>query len=346
MNYQLLGRSGLRVSDLSLGAMTFGEEWGWGSSKEEARKIYEAYREAGGNFLDTANIYTNGASERFVGEFVSGHREEVVIATKYSNAVPGNDANAGGNQRKNMLQSVEGSLKRLGTEYIDLYWVHAWDRITPAEEVMRALDDLVRSGKILYVGISNAAAWMIAQSNMLAELRGWTKYVGMQIEYSLLERTVERELTPLAQDQGMTVVAWSPLSNGQLTGKYLPERASKDGGRRLDSEMLREYARDDESRQNTVREVLRIAEEIGASPAQVALAWLRYRPVSVIPILGARKLSQFNDNIASLNVQLGTEHLDRLNRISAISLGFPHDILNSELAGGFVYGGMRDRILA
>lgn len=346
MNYQLLGRSGLRVSDLSLGAMTFGEEWGWGSSKEEARKIYEAYREAGGNFLDTANIYTNGASERFVGEFVSGHREEVVIATKYSNAVPGNDANAGGNQRKNMLQSVEGSLKRLGTEYIDLYWVHAWDRITPAEEVMRALDDLVRSGKILYVGISNAAAWMIAQSNMLAELRGWTKYVGMQIEYSLLERTVERELTPLAQDQGMTVVAWSPLSNGQLTGKYLPERASKDGGRRLDSEMLREYARDDESRQNTVREVLRIAEEIGASPAQVALAWLRYRPVSVIPILGARKLSQFNDNIASLNVQLGTEHLDRLNRISAISLGFPHDILNSELAGGFVYGGRRDRILA
>jgi aryl-alcohol dehydrogenase-like predicted oxidoreductase len=193
MNYQLLGRSGLRVSDLCLGTMTFGEDWGWGAAKDEARKIYDGFREAGGNFIDTANLYTNGASERFVGEFIAGCREEVVVATKYTNAAPGKDANAGGNQRKNMAQAVEASLRRLGTDYLDLYWLHIWDQITPAEEVMRAFDDLVRAGKVLYIGVSDAPAWVVAKSNTLAELRGWTRYVGLQIEYSLLERTVERE---------------------------------------------------------------------------------------------------------------------------------------------------------
>ena len=174
MNYQLLGRSGLRVSDLCLGTMTFGEDWGWGTAKDEARKIYDAYREAGGNFVDTANLYTNGTSESFVGEFIAGHRSEVVVATKYTNSAPGSDANAGGNQRKNMVQAIEASLKRLGTDYIDLYWLHIWDQMTPAEEVMRAFDDLVRAGKVLYAGISDAPAWVVSKSNTIAELRGWT----------------------------------------------------------------------------------------------------------------------------------------------------------------------------
>jgi aryl-alcohol dehydrogenase-like predicted oxidoreductase len=222
MNYHLLGRSGLRVSELCLGAMTFGEDWGWGASKDESRRIYEAFREAGGNFVDTANVYTGGNSETFVGEFIAGHREEIVLATKYTNARPvgaTTDPNASGNQRKNMIQAVEASLKRLGTDYIDLYWMHIWDALTPVEEVMRAFDDLVRAGKVLYVGISDAPAWLVAKSNTLADLRGWTAYVGLQIEYSLLERTVERELLPMATDFGLSVVAWSPLRNGILTGK-------------------------------------------------------------------------------------------------------------------------------
>src|ERR1700726_110792 len=205
LKYRLLGESGLRVSEASLGTMTFGDEWGWGSPKAEAQKVYETYREAGGNFIDTANVYTGGTSETFVGEFIAGHREEVVLATKYSQATGANgDPNAGGNQRKNMVRAVEASLKRLGTDYIDLYWLHMWDALTPAEEVMRAFDDLVRAGKVLYVGISDAPAWVVAKPNTLADLRGWTPYVGLQIEYSLLERTVERELVPVAKNQQKT----------------------------------------------------------------------------------------------------------------------------------------------
>ncbi len=196
MKYRLLGNSGLRVSEISLGTMTFGEDWGWGAAKDESRKIYDAYREAGGNFIDTANIYTNGTSESLLGEFMTGHRESIVLATKYTNSFPTKDVNASGNQRKNMAQSVEASLKRLKTDYIDLYWVHIWDQLTPAEETMRALDDLVRQGKILYVGVSDAPAWWVAQANTLAHLRGWSPFIAMQIEYSLIERTVERELIP------------------------------------------------------------------------------------------------------------------------------------------------------
>src|SRR5229473_1187726 len=199
MKYRLLGKSGLRVSEASLGTMTFGDEWGWGSPKPEAEKVYETYREAGGNFIYTANFYTGGTSERFVGEFIQGHRESVVLATKYSNAAPGNDPNAAGNHRKSMMQALEASLKRLQTNYIDLYWVYMWDGITPVEEVMRGLDDIVSQGKVLYVGISDAPAWWIAQANTLAELRGWTQFIGLQIEYSLIERTVERELIPMAK---------------------------------------------------------------------------------------------------------------------------------------------------
>ena len=352
MNYQLLGRSGLRVSDLCLGTMTFGEDWGWGSAKDEARKIYHAFREAGGNFIDTANIYTNGTSEQLVGEFIGSDREEIVLATKYTNATvgfsgrPGTDANAGGNQRKNMVQAVEASLRRLGTDYIDLYWLHIWDQMTPVEEVMRAFDDLVRAGKILYVGISDAPAWVVAKSNTLAELRGWTRYVGLQIEYSLLERTVERELIPVAEDQGMTVLAWSPLRNGILTGKYLPEnnKASEAEGARMHSEMMKGFGAVEEATYETVRETVAVGKELGVSAAQVALAWLRYRPVPVIPIVGARKLAQLEDNLRSVDLKLSPEHLERLDKASAVSMGFPHDFLALEPVRMIAFGGMRDRI--
>src|SRR5712692_7688762 len=222
MKYRLLGKSGLRVSEAALGTMTFGDEWGWGSPKAEAQKVYETYREAGGNFIDTANFYTNGTSERFMGEFMQGHRESVVLATKYSLAVPGNDPNAAGNHRKSMMQAVEASLKRLQTDYIDLYWVHVWDGMTPVEEVMRGLDDLVRQGKILYAGISDAPAWWVAQANTLAELRGWSRFAGLQIEYSLIQRTVERELVPMTKALNLGVLAWSPLANAVQTRELHP----------------------------------------------------------------------------------------------------------------------------
>ena len=228
MRYKLLGKSGLRVSELCLGTMTFGEDWGWGASHEESRKVYDAFREAGGNFIDTANVYTNGTSERLLGEFIQGHREQIVLATKYTNAAPGNDPNAAGNHRKSMVQALEASLKRLKTDYIDLYWLHIWDRITPVEEVMRAFDDLVRQGKILYAGVSDMPAWVVAKANTLAELRGWTPFVGLQIEYSLIERTPERELLPMAADLGLGVTAWSPLAGGVLTGKQLEAGGVKD----------------------------------------------------------------------------------------------------------------------
>ena len=349
MNYQKLGRSGLRVSDLCLGTMTFGEDWGWGAGKDEARRIYEAFRAAGGNFIDTANIYTGGTSELFVGEFVAGHRDEVVIATKYTNAFgalngAAGDPNAAGNQRKSMVRSVEASLKRLGTDYIDLYWLHIWDGLTPAEEVMRAFDDLVRAGKVLHVGISDAPAWVVAKSNTLAELRGWTPYVGLQIEYSLLERTVERELLPMAEDFGLSILAWSPLRNGVLTGKYLPEHATGDG--RMNSPMMKGFDVETATTDAVVRETVAVAGELGVSAAQVALAWLRTRPAAVIPIVGASKFSQFEDNLRSLNVILSSDQIERLDRVSAVPLGFPHDFYAQEPVRAILHGGMRDRIHA
>jgi aryl-alcohol dehydrogenase-like predicted oxidoreductase len=212
MRYQLLGRSGLRVSELCLGTMTFGEDWGWGAPKDTSRAIFEAFTEAGGNFLDTANLYTNGTSERLLGEFIHSRRDRYVVATKYTlNMDAQGDPNGAGNHRKSMIQSVEGSLKRLNTDYIDLYWVHAWDTLTPVEEMMRAFDDLVRAGKILYIGASDFPAWQVARANTMAELRGWTSFSALQIEYSLIERTVERELIPMANGMGLTVTPWAPL---------------------------------------------------------------------------------------------------------------------------------------
>ena len=244
MRYRLLGKSGLRVSELCLGTMTFGEEWGWGSSKDESRNILDAFFEAEGNFIDTANVYTGGTSETLLGEFLKGNRDRVVLATKYTNAMPGTDPNAGGNQRKNMMHAVEASLKRLQTDYIDLYWLHIWDRITPLDEVMRAFDDLVRQGKIIHAGVSDMAAWAVARANTLAELRGWTPFVGLQIEYSLIERTVERELIPMADALGIGVTAWSPLAGGVLTGKYTQGKAEAEA--RMNNEMMKAFNRADE----------------------------------------------------------------------------------------------------
>jgi len=344
MNYRLLGRSGLRVSELSLGTMTFGEDWGWGSARDEARQIYDAYRNAGGNFIDTANLYTNGSSERLLGEFLEGHRDEVVLATKYTNSLPGTDPNAGGNQRKNMVQAVEASLKRLKTDYIDLYWLHIWDQLTPVEEVMRAFDDLVSQGKVLYVGVSDAPAWWVAQANTLASLRGWSPFVGLQIEYSLLERTIERELLTMAKAFGLGLVAWSPLAGGVLTGKYNQAASNQDG--RYSTEMMQGFLPDRERQDRIVAALGKVSSETGASLAQVALAWLRYRPIPVIPIIGARKLKQFEDNLASLTVNLTPEQVQSLDDASSILLGFPHDFYRMDMVRTFVYAGLRDRILA
>src|SRR5713226_8912385 len=343
MNYRLLGRSGLRVSELCLGTMTFGEEWGWGSTFDEAKKIFEAYRAAGGNFTDTANLYTGGTSEKFVGDLVAGHRQEMVIATKYTNAAPGNDANAGGNHRKNMVQSVEASLKRLKTDYIDLYWLHIWDQLTPVDEVMRAFDDLVRQGKVLYIGVSDAPAWWFAQANTIALLRGWTPFIALQVEYSLIGRTVERELIPAAKALGMGVTAWSPLAGGVLTGKYGGGKASD---ARFSSEMNQAFQARGERVDRIVAAVRGVAGEVHQSPAQVALAWLRHRDVPVIPIIGARKLPQLEDNIASLSLSLTADQVKRLDEASEIEMGFPHDFYNIEMVRNVVYGGMRNRILA
>jgi aryl-alcohol dehydrogenase-like predicted oxidoreductase len=305
--------------------------------------VYDAFREAGGNFIDTANIYTDGTSESFLGEFLEGHRDSVVLATKYSNAAPGNDPNAAGNHRKSMMQAVEASLKRLRTDYIDLYWVHIWDAITPVEEVMRGLDDLVRQGKVLYVGISDVPAWWIAQANTLADLRGWSRFIGLQIPYNLIERTVERELIPMAKALDIGVTAWSPLSNGVLTGKYHGHGGSELG--RMNSETMKTFMPEQQRATRIVAAVKIVSEQTGCSMAQVALAWLRYRPVPVIPIIGARKLTQLQDNLASFDLELSAEHLKSLEEASRVELGFPQDLYAIKAVGAIRYGGMRDRIL-
>jgi aryl-alcohol dehydrogenase-like predicted oxidoreductase len=347
MDYRLMGHSGLRVSDLALGTMTFGATTGWGVERACAAELYEAYREAGGNYLDTANQYAGGESERIIGDLVGGHRAEVVIASKYTNAAPRRgDANVGGNQRKNMMQSVEESLRRLGTDYLDLYVVHAWDQLTPVEEVMRGLDDLVRAGKVLYVGVSNTPAWVVAKSNTLAELRGWTRYVGLQMEYNLLGRSAEAELLPMAADQGLSVLAWSPLKNGLLTGKYA---AGGGAGSRLSTEVWNSsamaWADPHGSGALPVIEALAAtADELGATSAQVALAWLRQRPVHVVPIVGATSVAQLRDNIASVGIELSAAQLGRLDEVSAVPLGYPHQYLASAMSRSFRTGGMAERI--
>ncbi|WP_103123962.1 aldo/keto reductase [Nostoc cycadae] len=340
MRYKLLGKSGLRVSELCLGTMTFGEDWGWGASADESRKIFDTFTEAGGNFIDTANGYTDGSSEKIVGELIAKDRERFVVATKYSFPLrmgekTGNP-NGSGNHRKNLVQSLEGSLKRLNTDYIDLFWLHAWDFTTPIEEVMRSLDDVVRQGKVLYIGISDAPAWIVAQANTIAQYQGWTKFIALQIEYNLIQRTPERDLLPMAKAFDLAITPWSPLAGGVLTGKYnQPVQPGGEQGRLANTGMGTVS-----ERSLAIAEVVsQVASEVGRSPSQVALAWLRAQSGVVIPIVGARKLSQFQDNLACLDLGLSPEHLQRLNEVSQIELGFPHDFLQNDMIRDRLFGG-------
>jgi aryl-alcohol dehydrogenase-like predicted oxidoreductase len=325
VRYKLLGKSGLRVSELCLGTMTFGEEWELGISRDESRKVFDAYVEAGGNFLDTANRYTNGTSEKTVGEFVGSERDSFVIATKYTLSMRHDDPNASGNQRKNMVQAAEASLKRLGTDYIDLYWLHAWDFTTPVEEVMRAFDDLVRAGKVLYIGISNAPAWIVSQANTLSELRGWTQFVGLQIEYSLIQRTAERDLLPMARAFDIAVTPWAVLGAGVLTGKY--KRGDTELLKSKDHRLSEKSVKINDRNFDIVEEVARVADDAGRTPSQVALRWAMQKPGLIIPIVGARRDHQIKENLGCLEFELSEEQMQRLDEVTAIDLGYPHEFL-------------------
>jgi aryl-alcohol dehydrogenase-like predicted oxidoreductase len=340
MRYRLLGHSGLRVSELALGTMTFGEDWGWGASQAESRRIFDAYVAAGGNFIDTACNYTNGTSEHYVGEFVLPERDRFVVATKYTLSMDRADPNAGGNHRKNMVHTVERSLKNLGSDYIDLLWLHVWDYTTPVEEVMRGLDDLVAAGKVLYVGVSDTPAWVVSQANTLAELRGWSRFVALQLPYSLAERTPERDLLPMARAHDLAVTCWGLLGGGALTGKY-----------NRDTDEPRRYDETSADNKRLAAEVMRVAEEIGHTPSQVAINWVRQQTTAgtalapvLIPILGARSVAQIEDNLGVLEFALDEAHLARLAEASAIDLGFPHSFGTNKMVRGLIFGETFDRL--
>ena len=341
MKYRLLGRSGLRVSELCLGTMTFGEDWGWGADKPTSRALYDAYRAAGGNFFDTANRYTEGTSERYLGEFCASERDQVVLATKFTLWTRRDDPNACGNHRKNMVQALEASLKRLGTDYVDLYWVHAWDFTTSPEELMRGLDDLVRAGKVLYVGVSDTPAWVVSRAVTLAELRGWTPFTALQIKYSLLERTPDRDLLPMARALDLAVTPWSVLGTGLLTGKY--RRGEAGEGDRLARNGRADQV--DARTQAIVDAVIAVAGELGCTPSQVAIAWLLGQPGVILPLVGARRPEQLADNLGALDVTLDAAQRERLDAVSAVPLGFPHDFLAQDYVRDLVFAGCQDRIV-
>jgi aryl-alcohol dehydrogenase-like predicted oxidoreductase len=316
--------------------MSFGEEWGWGASKKDSKTMFDAFAEAGGNFIDTANRYTEGTSERYVGEFVKADRERFVVATKFTLFMSRDDPNMCGNHRKNMVQALEASLRRLGTDYVDLYWLHAWDYTTPVEEVMRALDDLVSSGKVLYVGISDTPAWIVSQANTLADLRGWTRFVGLQIRYSLIDRTAERELLPMARALDLAVTPWSVLGAGVLSGKYNRDKGA--AGR------AKEGAAKKELNLEIAQDVIDVAEEIGCSASQVAVSWVRQQPGVIVPLLGANNLTQLQDNLGALQVTLSGDQLAKLEEVSRIEPGFPHDFLGSDMIRDIIFGGTQELI--
>jgi len=326
-DYLTLGRSGLRVSPLCLGAMTFGNEWGFGAEPEDACAIMDAYIDRGGNFIDTANVYNKGHSEKIMGEHLGrdkSKRDRLVIATKFmGNMFPG-DPNGGGGHRKNICASVEESLRRLQTDYIDLYWMHFWDRTTPIDETMRALDDLVRSGKVRYIGFSDTPAWVCVMAQYEAIFRNWNPLIALQIEYSLLERTVEADLIPMAQQMGLGVTPWSPLKGGILTGKYTRQSIPPEGERRYheDSRYLTEKTF------LIVDALNEIAGEHDATPAQVALSWVQNRPGVASTIIGARTMAQLDANLGALDLLLTTEQATRLDELSAFQRHFPHDFVD------------------
>ncbi|MBF6451015.1 MULTISPECIES: aldo/keto reductase [Nocardia] len=339
--YRLLGRSGLRVSPLALGTMTFGADWGWGAERDEARKLFDDYVSRGGNFIDTASVYTNGSSERLLGEFTRDNRESLVLATKYTMLRRPGDPNSGGNNRKSMFASVEASLRNLNTDYIDLLYLHAWDFTTPVEEVLRGMDDLVRQGKVLYVAISDTPAWQVARMQTIADLRGWSPLVALQVEYSLIERTVEHDLFPMARELGLGVIPWSPLGSGVLTGKYSaadldtsaagsPEGSRKNVALANGSLTARGLA---------IAEVVKeVAAELDRTPAQTALAWTLRNPAVTAPIIGARTPAQLSDNLGALDVEFDAAHLARLDAASAVEPGFPHNMLAREMTNTVING--------
>ncbi|MEV8476369.1 aldo/keto reductase [Streptomyces sp. NPDC051173] len=333
--YRLLGRSGLRVSPLALGAATFGTEWGWGADQDDARKLFDLYVERGGNFIDTADTYTDGSSERLLGEFTRDNRESLVLATKYSTLRRPGDPNSGGPHRKNLFASVESSLRRLKTDYIDLLYLHLWDFTTPVEEILRGMDDLVRQGKVLYVAISNAPAWQVSRMQAIADLRGWSPLIALQIEYSLIQRAGERDLIPMAGEMGLGVVPYSPMGGGVLTGKYSrddlagPSTGSGESTRKSLNHTMGSVTERNLAVADMVKEV---ATELGRTPAQVALAWTLQNPGVTAPIIGARTPTQLEDNLGALEVDLTASHLARLDDASAIHLGYPHTLLAGDFA--------------
>jgi aryl-alcohol dehydrogenase-like predicted oxidoreductase len=344
-DYRLLGRSGLRVSPLSLGTMTFGEDWGWGAGPDEARRIFDIYVDQGGNFVDTSVNYTDGSSERLLGEFIKDKRDRVVLSTKYTMTRDRVNPNAGGNHRLNMVRSLEQSLRQLDTDRIDLFYLHGWDYTTSPEEVMRGLDALVRSGKVAYVGIANTPAWRIATMQTLADLRGWEPLVALQVEYSLVQRTVEHELLPMAHDLGLGVLPWSALGGGLLTGKYsradVVEQAGQDaavGTRRGVIQSAGNLTDRAVAIADTVREV---AAELGVSAAQVAIAWTLRNPAVVSPVLGARTTAQLEDNLGALDVVLDHEHVERLDAASDPGRTFPRVFMERPMTRDLVFGETR-----
>lgn len=329
MKYQLFGHTGLRVSELALGTMGFGTEWGWGVDFETSKAIFELYANASGNFIDTANRYTEGSSERFVGEFIKADRDHFVVATKYSLKDRNGDPNFAGNHRKNMMRSVQESLKRLQTDYIDVLWLHIWDFTTSPEEVLRGLNDLISRGLVHYIGISDTPAWRVAQANTIAELRGWNKFAGLQVEYNLINRTAERDLLPLAKAFDMALTPWAPLAGGALTGKYLKGEKGRlpETSKRLNERSL-----------TIAQTVVDIAGEMGCLPAQLALRWVMQRNQVVIPIVGATKTVHIQDALGSVEINIPEEMLKRLNEVSAFELGFPGDFFNEPGVIDVAYG--------
>ena len=333
-HYRLLGHSGLRVSPLALGTMTWGVTQGWGTDEAEARRILDLYAEQGGNSIDTANFYANGESERLLGRLLQGRRERFVVASKYSLTMRPGDPNASGNHRKNMVQSVEDSLRRLQTDHLDLLYLHVWDQRTPVDEILRAFDDLVRAGKILYIGVSDTPAWQASRMQAIAELRGWSRLAALQIPYNLTERSVERDLIPMAAAMGMGVLPWSPLAGGVLSGKYQASDLQADRSAMNSRKAINVATGRLSERTLGIAEVVgAVAGEIGCTPAQVALAWTLLNPAVTSPILGTRTLAQLQDNLRALEIVFSGEQAARLDAASRIDLGFPHEFLASGVIG-------------
>ncbi|MFJ5259472.1 aldo/keto reductase [Streptomyces sp. NPDC088387] len=344
--YRLLGRSGLRVSPLALGAATFGTEWGWGAEQDEARKLFDRYVERGGNFIDTANTYTDGSSERLLGEFTRDNRESLVLATKYTTLRRPGDPNSGGAHRKSLFASVESSLRRLNTDYIDLLYLHVWDFTTPVDEILRGMDDLVRQGKVLYVGICNTPAWQVSRMQAIADLRGWSPLVALQIEYNLVERGGERDLIPMAREMGLGVVPFSPLAGGVLTGKYRREDLTAATVTATSGDSTRKsfnHAAGAVTERNlAVADVVKdVATELGRTSAQVGLAWTLRNPDVTASIIGARTTVQLEDNLGALEVEFTAAQLARLDEAGAIGLGYPHDLLAGDRMRKVITGDLR-----